>query len=215
MPDYNRVVISGTLGEGSEIWSCGVNFAPDSGPTVQSPTDLGQWAAAIVAGPVTNLPAALGNGLSSSGEITEVSTYFYADIGTPAISVGTAGASKAGSGTGALPLSTACVATLLTALSGRRYRGRLYWPAIGWQVDPDGSFDGTIWTPFAEDVAEFLEGVATAAPGATDLRPVVVSVAGGFVTPVTSIRADDLPDTQRRRDESLTPTYQVSPYPAP
>lgn len=215
MPGYNRVVISGTLGDGAEIWSVGVNFFPDDGPLVQDPSDLGQWAAAIVAGPVAAMPAALTNGLSSSGRVTEVSCYFYADIGDPAISVGTATANKVGTGSGTMPLSTACVATLLTALAGRRYRGRLYWPAVGWECDPDGSFDSTLWEPFSEDVSEFLEGLATSAPGATDLRPAVVSQAGGFITPVISVRSDDSPDTQRRRDEGLVPNVEVSPYPVP
>lgn len=213
MVDYNRVVVSGTLGGGADIWSCGFNFAPDIGPMVIAPEDLTAWAEAIATSITTLFPAALSNGLSSDGMVTLISCYYYADHTGPATSVGVADSTRTGSGSTTLPLSTACVASLRTALSGRRYRGRIFWPAVGWEVDPDGTFDATIWGPFTEDVAEFMGQIADAAPLATDLRPVVLSVAGGFVTPVTSITADNGPDTQRRRDDDVADATQSSPYP--
>lgn len=215
MVAYNRVVFEGLVGSGGEIWSCGVNFGPQTGDLVLLPQDLNVWAAAIVAGPIFNLPAGLSNGLSSGGRFTGVKTYYYADHTGPATAVGEALATKVGTGNLNLPLSTCCVATLRTPLSGRRNRGRIYWPALGYDILGAGTFDPDTWSDFAFDMAEFLEGVAQAAQPLALLQPVVLSKVAGTVTDVTSVVADNAPDSQRRRDEGLNVIYSNAPYPPP
>lgn len=213
MPAYNRVVLSGTLASGAEEFSVGMNFAPDLGAGISSPAELNSWAIAIANDLGTATADSIDRGLSLTGSVTQVSTYWYPDVGAPATAVGTASALYSGSVAAIHPLQTSVVVSLRTAFAGRRYRGRFYWPALGWTVGATGKFTGTPVSAAADDFAEMLEFIAGADGTSVELRPVVVSKAGGFVTPVTSVSVGDVPDTQRRRRDGLTEIYVNSPYP--
>jgi hypothetical protein len=114
--------------------------------------------------------------------------------------------SLAGTKTTAIPSECAAVLTLLTAKRGRRYRGRIYLPAVD-----QGSInvDGTIVATATAGIVQQWNGLATAA-AAAQWTPVVASYGHGtlhgqptqwtpFATPVTLVRMDSVMDVQRRR----------------
>lgn len=212
MPGFNRVVLSGGLASGQEEWSTGVAFS-DAGSGVTGAADLATWADTIADNLGTFIGSSLDNGVSAQGTISEVSCYWYADTVGPALNVGSAVATYAGSTPATHALQTSVVMSLRTGLSGRRYRGRAYWPALGWTINTAGRFAGTEPSVAASEFVDLLGAIADAAPGASALVPVVVSRAGGFLTPVSSVAVGNVPDTQRRRRDSLPELYVTSPYP--
>lgn len=212
MVAFNRVVIGGTLASGAESFSTSCGFAGDGEQPVSSPDLLAQWAADIA----TGLPAELASsemlaGVSSTGAIREVRCYFYASETAPASAVGVSPLNLAGTGSPSRPTSVAAVLSLSTGLAGRRYRGRMYWPALGNVINTTGRFSSTVTAALAQGGSDLLTFIATAAPSAAPLIPVVVSRTGGFVTPVTEVRVGDVPDTQRSRRDNLDEVYATFP----
>lgn len=211
MPGYNRVVLSGTLASGAEIWSCGINFGAPGSTLIQTAGDLGTWAAAL--GPVmtTTLGGTLGSALSSQGRLTLISTYYYPTTTANAAAVGSFVTSTSGSSTAALPLQTAVVASLRTPFAGRSNRGRFYWPLLGIPVGITGRLSGANTSALATAVATMLNSIAGAAPASSVLEPAVVSAVQDTVTSVTSVDVGDVPDTQRRRSQGLVDARTVVP----
>jgi hypothetical protein len=206
----NKVVINGTLYT-NEIWTSGFHVGGD---LLATPEDLQEWATAI-GGAITALGTvglgSLANLLTNDGQITSVNTYYYPAAG-PALYAGQADLDVpfVGSGNGSLPPQCSAVYTLLTALAGRRYRGRMYWPCLGPVVDTDGTQDeipqGT------DNIVALMSNICDVAPGEISLYPVVYSAAADVLTAVSSIRADGVIDTQRRRRNAMTASSTTTPY---
>lgn len=105
-----------------------------------------------------------------------------------------------------LPAEVAHVLTLITGHRGRRYRGRVYLPAVqSSNIDVKGNLTTTVQTAIQTQYMGML-----AAMGAIQWTPVVASYGHGtihkvpttwtpFATPITSVRMDLQPDVQRRR----------------
>lgn len=212
MPSYNRVMIDGTLADGAEAWCTSCAFEGDSPDFIADPGDLNLWAAAIVAALPTAMGSNMKQGLGTVGRVTKVRVYAYPTIEGPAVSSGEATASVPGTGTALHPLPTSWVFSLRTGLSGRRYRGRMYWPALGETVGTNGRFSSGENALIAAEAEAFLNALASAAPGTGEFRPVVVSKVGGFLTPVSTIAVGDVPDTQRNRRDALVESYATVPY---
>lgn len=208
---YNRVVLSGSIGAGGEIWSTGANFIPDVGPAVISPEDLGAWAEEVSQFLEGGLPTTLSNGVSANGAITEVRCYYYPTNNGPASFVGIAPCSFVGSATSNNPLPSSVVFSLQTATAGRSFRGRMYWPALSLTINTQGRFGSSIMSSIAQDAANLLVNIAAAPTIATDLVPAVVSKTRNLVTPVTQVKVGDVPDTQRRRRDALVESYASYP----
>lgn len=108
----------------------------------------------------------------------------------------------AGTGTsGQLPLQVACVLTTRTATLSRRGRGRLYLPTSDFSMMSGSGnlFSSTVVNTLVDDFAAYLTSIATGSD-----HPVVVSRAGSVMEVITSVDADYVPDTQRRRRGKLT-----------
>lgn len=215
MPRYLRFTISGTLASGTEEWSTTCHFQDPNQIAPSEPQDLQGWADNCATDIGLLVTSQLKNGLSITGAIRRIDTYEYEDIGEPASLQGGAVLNYAGSATAVNPLPTSMVGSLRTGLPGRRYRGRMYWPAVGLQLTVGGRFSTSDATGAPPDFAEMLEGISTRWPATGAPVPVVVSKVGGVVTPVTSIQVGDVPDTQRRRRDALVETYSTSAYPPP
>lgn len=205
---YNRLVISGTVGNGADIWSTGINFSALLGPLVISQADLGLWAeqaATELEG--TALGTNLSAGLSANGSITEVRTYYYASNTGPSTFVATSPVTKIGSGTANNPLPTSMVLSLKTPFAGRSFRGRMYWPALSTVVQTGGTFSTSFMSSIATEAANLLNAMSGAAAGTYDLVPAIVSKTRDLVTPVTQVSVGNVPDTQRRRRDALVESY--------
>lgn len=135
--------------------------------------------------------------LDSDSGYDEVRVYSYPSGGPTASFVGSA---TIGSGTGTnstfMPLQQCMCITLLTGLSGRQNRGRMYLPATGLSLTSGHLFSGTTVQNVVEAMAGFFGGVNGL--GSTNDVCVVSQTATTFHT-VTAVRADERPDIQRRR----------------
>lgn len=206
MPAFNRVVLSGTLASGAEIWSVGINFHAPASTPISTPGDLTTWASNIDTVMDTSLAGALGTGLSTTGRLTAVTTYFYAATDAPASAVGSFATSTSGIGTARNPLQTSVVCSLRTPFAGRSYRGRFYWPLLGQTIETTGRLSGASTSALATAAANMLTGMINAAPASSVLEVGVVSRALDAVTTVTAVDVGDVPDTQRRRSQGLVDT---------
>lgn len=212
MPAFNRVVLAGTLGVTAEQWSVSCAYWSDLAEPVSTSVGLQTWAEAIAAGLTTAPPgASLRQAMSVQCGIRQVRTYFYPSTAAPAGTVGAASMTQDGTSTSIHPYPTSVVCTLQTALAGRRHRGRFYWPGLGLTIAGNGRIGGTDVGNMAVAFADLLERIGEYAGGPDPLRPAVVSTVGDEVTPVTSVRVGDVPDTQRRRRNNLVEAYQTAP----
>lgn len=214
---YNRLVIDGTLGNGVEAFSVGLNFAGPGETALESPTSLSAWADAVLGlwAPGTGWAGATKGMLAAGGKVERVRTYHYATVGGAATSAGTSSvAGQVGSGTVTMPPQCALAVSLLTGIPGRRTRGRFYWPCLTLALQ--ASLRLTTTTSLATratDFATMLRDIANASTLTPELNPVVVSAAGNFITPVISVRVGDVIDTQRRRRDALVENYGTAVIP--
>lgn len=208
MPSFNRIHLSGTLASGAETWSTSFAVRPAGGGVTASPAELTAWAEAImdVLELTGDIPELL-TGLSSTGAITEARVYHYPGTSAPATAVGIAAGSRPGTTSPSRPTSVAAVLSLRTGLAGRRFRGRMYWPALANTINTTGRFTSTVTGNLAGQAGEILTTLAAEGPGGDVPLVSVVSAAGDLVTPVTAISVGDVPDSMRSRRDALDEVY--------
>lgn len=218
---HNRLSLIGDRvigGEPVETWSVSLNFGGDLANTAASPDHNEDIADVLGTAGWTGTPVGIKNfnctqtrllgfkwnAINTLGHYvnpTEPNTYLFE---TPV--AGAAG------GTPSKVPQTAMVASLYTDLSGRRYRGRIYWPtdtiSIGndWTV-PTGA--GQPVNSVANQTVALIDALNSLFAGFSEDSPGVCIVASSFGvnTPVTHVRVGNLLDTQRRRRAQLTETY--------
>lgn len=208
---YNRVVLNGYLGAGAEAWSIGVNYAGPADNGVSDPSELQAWAEDILTafGAGTGWPGDIRNYWGSNGGLSNVKCYYHPTPGGAATAVGAStGSTVAGSGTVTMPPQCAMVVSLLTPFPGRRTRGRFYMPFLTASMTSSLRIGGAVTLASrATSMASMLNAIGAAAETLPDLEPVIVSAAGGTITPVSSVRVGDVMDTQRRRRDALIENY--------
>lgn len=110
-----------------------------------------------------------------------------------------------GTGSTPHPSYVACCVTLRTAGFTRRERGRIYTPATAAATDTNsGLFTGLTTT--ALDNLSGCIGVFGHSGAPMPCDPAVVSQTGGSFSVVTSIKYDNLPDTQHGRNNQTAAT---------
>lgn len=207
-----KVVIDGTLGGGTEQWSCGFNFGDGETALPFSLDACQAWADAIRTR-IQALPttSTLRQWMSSSGAIRGVQIYRYlggnvsefvveSNLTTPLI----------GAGTGTNPWSSARVVTLRTARAGRSFRGRFYWPDLSTTTNGFGRLSNNVAA--LDQVRDFLQGIRDDAPDNSGATLVVYSQTRDELTPVSRLELGDVMDSQRRRRQDLDENYVASTF---
>lgn len=108
---------------------------------------------------------------------------------------------------GHLPLQCSTVMTLYTNTLSRRGRGRMYLPTCG--ASMMAGADHLYLASAVNDLVDKLAAFFSSAVG-TDGPAVVVSRMGSAMHLITSVGADRVPDTQRRRRNSQTTARHVT-----
>lgn len=209
IPRHVAYLVSGT-NPGGEIWTNTLRFTDgtsgaftglDLVAAVQQVKD--RWAAMLN---TTGF-------FADCQRVTSVSGYVYDAGGNLVEQAITTSAPVAGTALATLPHSSAIVASLLTGIPGRSYRGRLYLPLAGAQISTvDMLLPSTSRQTIADEVAEALDELRSAGydVGADGLDPVVVSTTLTLSTPITQVRVGSVPDVQRRRRNALIETYSTA-----
>jgi hypothetical protein len=119
-----------------------------------------------------------------------------------------------GTGSAALPWSTACAYTLRSAiLRGRGSRGRFFYPATGLGVTAaDGLWTTTQAQNRANAAATLLQGLNAIGddinPPALAVVSVMSNLGSGVRSAVTRVEVGRKPDRQERREGDLPEQYQ-------
>src|SRR3989337_553779 len=194
VPNMTRVTLVGTL-PNAEIFSTGFWVGPN---TIASETAANAYAQLISTSFIATADQTFAKLMGAGAGFQEVQVYHYVDTEGPADYVGTApcvvpGTSPTGN---QLPIQCAVVTTLETGLSGRRRRGRMYWPCIVALLDGHQLSQATI-AEIVGALAAFF-GEVNAYVGQGDVV-VHSQVEGGSAADVTRVSCDSEVDIQRRR----------------
>lgn len=212
---YVRVSILGAS-PGGETWSVNPVFDPTlefPGGVDQSALDAACDAIAALT-PGTNSLAFMSSSLSITGARLEVR-----DDGNDAligISTQVRTSALSGSGTALRGAQNALVISLRTNTPGASGRGRIYWPAVGVAVGSDLRFSPSFASSLLADQKVYLNAMrgalATAFP--TIGFDLAVRSKTTHTTPhVNKLQVGNVPDTQRRRRDSVIEDYQATSFP--
>jgi hypothetical protein len=214
MADVLRVSILGALPSGEE-WS--VNPVWRIGPPADVAT-FGECSAAVTAINAITVPTGVRNMMNGVTTITGCRVEARSLGGTlEALAEGGRAVAITGQGTMPHPFQTALVTSLRTTVAGASGRGRLYWPATGLSLTaatlrPD---TGAV-TSAIQGVNTYLENIEVALAASFDADPLQLSVwsrTNSSTAPVVRLLMGDVPDTQRRRRDTLVETYQSLAWP--
>ena len=196
--NVGKTVIRGT-GVGSEIWQTGFWWAR---PDTLDMADLAEFKlyTADIKPTVDGFWSSNNAKIYTSYSYPRNTSYWYRGGAGAALGADNSAAGVAGSlATNGAPVDTCCVLSLITETAGRRGRGRMYLPRH------EACTVGT--GLFASDASSYVNAFAAVGHNVLlQTHPVqlrVVSQADGVARPLNTIRADMLPDVQRRRENRM------------
>lgn len=198
IPDgVTRVVYSGHTAGTSESWAFGLwlkdttGIAQDYNPGEPTAATYLNWRNSFLAL------------MRPEDHLTDLDSYLYS--GGVATTHTHATVSHAGTASAAtLPPQCAVVLTLRTSLATRSGRGRMYLPYWGEAIDTTTRLgNATAINAAVDALALWINNLTASTPTTTG---VVVSQTHGTTATITSIDADNVIDTQRRRRNKLTST---------
>lgn len=214
--DIMRVQVGGAIP--SDTWSIGFWFEFTGLATTPTPAQMNSAANGFLSGfntlfwnVATNpwkLKASTATNLSTS------KAYLYRS-GALVASGAASMAAVAGTGGSPMPNYVARCVTLLTNQPGRSRRGRVYLPANGDTVTAATGLNTTISAQLTNLASLFSTSSGAQSTGyffgGSEVASfVVVSATHGYTTHITSLRADNKPDTQHGRENKLVPTITDS-----
>lgn len=202
---YSRNTIAGTLPNG-EIFA--TSFWCNEGPTTLDATQTQADTLGQLFGTEWNSGAGSPAGLVPAAcTVDSFTTYSYLDNSGKASFVGVHTLALVGvANSQSMPDQCALVTTLNTGASGRRHRGRMYWPAL-YGLTGNGQMGPALCDGLSQWLATYFGGVNS---HLGDQRVVVLSQAAGNSRAVTAIKVDSVVDTQRRRAQSQSASHSIS-----
>lgn len=201
MPVAHNKVIIGFNNEDNQGASVAFNY--NSSAPLSNVGALATWANGIATSIAASTGASLLALMDAATSITSVKTCYMLGKVQVSAAIVLLGTPKVGTGTTPHPAQVSSVFSVLTALSGKSYRGRIYWPATGAAIGASGTFSGVLAT-MAQDMTLFIKGVIGSAAGAPPgILFGVYSPLHDVMTPGTSVRVGNVPDIQRRRRQKV------------
>lgn len=197
--NYFRAVLIGSL-PGGEVWNCSLWYNNLNGYTDENAVAEGVRSTfvSLFWSQSTNPWASR---VSNACTFDRVQTFHYDGPNLIAEGASTGASTPGTGGTAPSPNYSAAVFTLLTGEFGRSKRGRIYLPYTTSVSNTNGQL--VVVLGHAQNLATFLrQSTFTGATG-----PVVPSVFSrhlNILTPISGVRLDTKPDTQRGRNASLS-----------
>lgn len=199
----------GGLINGVQTWSIGLWSNVGTPTATPTQTDLDSALTAVLS-LFSTFWTTLKSRNSAGISYTNLSAYWYPGGSSTAVLVSkTSFTAVVGTGSGPHPAYTSCCATLLTDAAGRSRRGRAYLPATAMAVNTSHQFASTDVDALANALAALTSGLNLVSIGGPwGNAPVWVrSEKLGVAHTVQRIRIDNNPDTQRRREDKIVPSY--------
>lgn len=208
MADLLRTSLMGTMPSG-EAWSVNPCWAlGDFG----APVTPAQVTAVVAAINALTVPTAMRSMWNATTSLTGCRVEARTVIGTlEAIAEGVRAAPVTGTGGATHPFQTSWVTSIRTDQVGGSGRGRMYWPGTGQLIDGDTLRPtGANVTATLDAVTLYLQSVMDAIRLTFDLTGLAVwSRTNNALYPARRLEMGDVLDTQRRRRDTLTETYQT------
>lgn len=170
-------------------------------PDVDNLTALGVSTSQVAANMGTAYGADLESAISSLVVLSTVFGRGHDGDAAPIVAEGSWAGEIAGSAGGTLPYEVAVVASMRTDLAGRSYRGRSYQGPIGVNAV---TATGRLSTTYRDHIGNGMSNFLTLCNTDGNV-PVVWSRTKSVATPITRVVVDDVFDSQRRRQDQLTP----------
>jgi hypothetical protein len=210
--DILRVQIGGAVP--SDTWSCSFWFALTGLGATPTPSQMNSAANALLGGFKTSVWLAgtsPWSGQCSTGtSLTTGKSYLYRSSLLVASGSASVTGAPGAAGTSGPNYVARCITTL-TNQPGRSRRGRFYLPQTAGSVTASTGLFASISTALGNMAG--LLGSASGAQssgyffgGSETASYVVVSSTHGYTTHITSLRADNVPDTQHGRENKLVAT---------
>lgn len=212
---YVRASILGTT-LGGEKWSVNPTFDPNGefpGGVDQAALDSAALAIANLS-PASSLQNAMSVAMSIVGCRLEVRS--DTDDNLIGISEQTRPTPFVGFTAARMPAQAASVFSLRTNTPGARGRGRLYWPALGISIGTDLRISAAVAGAMLPDMKTYLTAMRSALATAFPLIGFDLAVRSrtAHSTPhVVRIQLGNVPDTQRRRRDTLAESYLSTTFP--
>jgi len=201
-----HIVLTGSLA-GNEIWTSRTTIKYSAAPSSEAAFAADLDAMVGDAGWSTYQDYQVAH-LRPADSLDSLRGYFYPVWPGAASLVAEHPINEVGSGASAvMPNQVALVGTLLTGLSGRRNRGRMYLPMTSFALTGQGQTDLTGCTNHANAIKAFLEAVGGHYAGGGTY---VASSVGSTANLITQVRVDSRPDIQRRRANREAATTSFS-----
>lgn len=206
--DYLKISLTGTI-SGGGTWSTGFHSRADRG-TAWSLTDIQSLTNGLVT-PATTWWTAVKAQVTSAMSWTGVKVYVYPSGGGPAYGVASASVTpSAGSlASGGGPLLQSMCVSLLSATAGRSARGRMYLPCTA-LISSSGYFASAVVDANVNATAALMTAINAqdwTAYSAVSHKCCVVSQKVPAEYDIVTVRADNKPDTQHRREDALNASY--------
>lgn len=207
-----KVVLRGTINS-NQTWSTGCYFISNEAGQQISPAEAATLATDLVQAAKNWWGTGPSHICNVATDFSGLTVYGYNPTSEKAYVVGEASGIDAtpGQSNTNLPALVALVTSLRTGISGRSYRGRVYSPMTGANLGNDGRVQGpdcdrvnNAWHVFLNACSAALVGGGL--PAAT---PAVASFTKGFLTPITDLITDNVPDTQHRREDKIGYSYRA------
>lgn len=213
---FLRATLGGDVAGGADIWRCRINMSLSGSlgaPTAAEMSDIANLMFTAAVAAITDSAHDLRPFMADGTSLAFASAAFYnagvlVNAGDYVPTTPTQGTS-----TTRLPSYTALCVTLLTDVGGRSGRGRSYLPCDGQPVGTAGVWSSIVNAAYASAWAAVLTGLNadyTAGASTATATAGVLSLKYGFISDVVSVRADNLPDTQRGRINKIAPTNTAS-----
>jgi hypothetical protein len=214
--DLLRIQVGGAVP--SDTWSISMWFLMTGLGTTPTPSQMNTAASGMLGGLNTVWWNVAGNpwkGFCSTGTtLANSKSYLYRGGLLVASGAATITPVAGGSGT-ALPNYVARCVTTLTAQPGRSRRGRMYLPCTGGTITAATGLFASVSASLTNLASQFNHSSGAQSTGfffgGSELATYsVVSSTHGFTTPITSLRCDNIPDTQHGRENKLLATVTDS-----
>lgn len=208
---YFRLVQFGTLSAEQE-WSIGLGLGPVA-PVTPTNDAMATWLGDAEAATLTWMSGGdHAPNLLMSNDCTYLGNrlYYYPANATSAELVAERlfSSPPAGVGGNIMDQRTSIVASTLTGIAGRSFRGRRYIPCDGATLTLH-QLDVNEITGLADAEATLFTTLGAVAFLTTSLQPVIVNNRD-FPTAITQVRVDSKLDTQRRRSDKIGALHTIS-----
>jgi hypothetical protein len=212
--DALKIVFRGTI-QGTQSWSTALFMAIQTDSGNLTATNLNTIAGHLSTPSSTLWTSIAGVGWRSTTSFNEISVYYYPTGEPDPTEVSNLSVTAVVGGLTSATLSPrdALVASFLTGLSGRSYRGRSYAPMGGLPLGTDQQAPLVATTGLGNAWKVFIDAVNSANWNDGNVLAQVASVASftrGITTPITTVRVDSLVDSQRRREDKFTSLHTYS-----